>query len=58
MIFQIFCKNCCSQLASFPYMDHKVGRVCPSCTEAIREGNTKIFGINLGFWETAHLPLS
>ena len=38
-------------------MDHKIGRVCPLCTEAIREGNTKIFGINLGFRETAHLPL-
>ena len=38
---QIFCNNCCSQLARFPYMDYKIGRVCPSCTEAIKEGNTQ-----------------
>lgn len=33
----IFCNDCCSQLARFPYMDYKIGRVCPKCTEAIRE---------------------
>lgn len=34
---KIFCNSCCSQLARFPYMDFKIGRVCSSCAQAIRE---------------------
>lgn len=38
-INQIFCNTCCSQLARFPYLEFKIGRVCKSCTKAIKEGN-------------------
>lgn len=34
---KIFCDRCCSQQARFPYMDFKIGRVCPTCTETIKE---------------------
>ncbi|XP_068694962.1 uncharacterized protein [Montipora foliosa] len=39
---KIFCNECSSQLARFPYMDYRIGRVCPKCTEAIREASQKM----------------